>query len=119
MCVCVFIQVLRLLEDVGLPELVIQLASLAITEAVNDVNSQVTLSTRVNSITQYLVSCTVSIDLHGASVRLDAIILNLFFIRNQLSESGEVLPSTNINVFSSGCSVDSNIQTSSGPRSQQ
>lgn len=48
--VCVFIQVLRLLEDVGLPELVIQLASLAITEAVNDVNSQVTLSTQVNSI---------------------------------------------------------------------
>lgn len=37
-----FIQVLRLLEDVGLPELVIQLASLAITEATNDVNSQVT-----------------------------------------------------------------------------
>lgn len=37
-----FIQVLRLLEDVGLPELVIQLASLAITEAANDVNSQVT-----------------------------------------------------------------------------
>lgn len=34
-------QVLRLLEDVGLPELVIQLASLAITEAVNDANSQV------------------------------------------------------------------------------
>lgn len=34
-------QVLRLLEDVGLPELVIQLASLAITEAANDVNSQV------------------------------------------------------------------------------
>lgn len=31
---------LRLLEDVGLPELVIQLASLAITEAANDVNSQ-------------------------------------------------------------------------------
>lgn len=46
-CVCVRVctQVLRLLEDVGLPELVIQLASLAITEAVNDVNSQVTFST--------------------------------------------------------------------------
>lgn len=116
---CVFIQVLRLLEDVGLPELVIQLASLAITEAVNDVNSQVTLSTQVNSVTQYLVSSTVSIDLHRASVRLDAIIFNLFFIRNHLSESGEVLLSTNINVFSSGCSLDSNIQTSSGPRSQQ
>lgn len=40
--ICVCVQVLRLLEDVGLPELVIQLASLAITEAVNDVNSQVT-----------------------------------------------------------------------------
>lgn len=36
------VQVLRLLEDVGLPELVIQLASLAIAEATNDVNSQVT-----------------------------------------------------------------------------
>lgn len=34
-------QVLRLLEDVGLPELVIQLATLAITEAVGDVSSQV------------------------------------------------------------------------------
>lgn len=37
---------LRLLEDVGLPELVIQLASLAITEAVNDVNSQVSASSQ-------------------------------------------------------------------------
>ncbi|CAI5668446.1 unnamed protein product [Oreochromis niloticus] len=34
-------KVLRLLEDVGLPELVIQLATLAITEAVSDVSSQV------------------------------------------------------------------------------
>nr|XP_046249006.1 nuclear pore complex protein Nup160 isoform X2 [Scatophagus argus] len=40
-------KVLRLLEDVGLPELVIQLASLAITEAINDVNSQAALWTRV------------------------------------------------------------------------
>lgn len=38
---CGFIQVLRLLEDVGLPELVIQLASLAVPEAVGDVTSQV------------------------------------------------------------------------------
>lgn len=35
------VQVLRLLEDVGLPELVIQLASLAITETVSDVSGQV------------------------------------------------------------------------------
>uniref|UniRef100_H3D8B1 Nucleoporin 160 n=1 Tax=Tetraodon nigroviridis TaxID=99883 RepID=H3D8B1_TETNG len=42
-----FNKVLRLLEDVGLPELVIQLASLAITEAVNDVNSQAALWTRI------------------------------------------------------------------------
>ncbi|KAM7003163.1 LOW QUALITY PROTEIN: nuclear pore complex protein Nup160 [Tautogolabrus adspersus] len=40
-------KVLRLLEDVGLPELVIQLASLAITEAANDVNSQAALWTRI------------------------------------------------------------------------
>ncbi|XP_042371745.1 nuclear pore complex protein Nup160-like [Plectropomus leopardus] len=40
-------KVLRLLEDVGLPELVIQLASLAITEAVTDVNSQAALWTRI------------------------------------------------------------------------
>uniref|UniRef100_A0A7N8Y798 Nucleoporin 160 n=1 Tax=Mastacembelus armatus TaxID=205130 RepID=A0A7N8Y798_9TELE len=40
-------KVLRLLEDVGLPELVIQLASLAITEAVNDVSSQAALWTRI------------------------------------------------------------------------
>uniref|UniRef100_A0A3Q3W6F3 Uncharacterized protein n=1 Tax=Mola mola TaxID=94237 RepID=A0A3Q3W6F3_MOLML len=40
-------KVLRLLEDVGLPQLVIQLASLAITEAVNDVNSQAALWTRI------------------------------------------------------------------------
>ncbi|KAM3610070.1 uncharacterized protein V6R79_024806 [Siganus canaliculatus] len=40
-------KVLRLLEDVGLPELVIQLASLAITEATNDVNSQAALWTRI------------------------------------------------------------------------
>ncbi len=50
-CTCVHVctQVLRLLEDVGLPELVIQLASLAITEAVSDINSQVTSSSQVNS----------------------------------------------------------------------
>lgn len=36
-----YVQVLRLLEDVGLPELVIQLASLAITETVCDAHSQV------------------------------------------------------------------------------
>ena len=36
-----------MLEDVGLPELVIQLASLAITEAVSDVSSQVTVSTQL------------------------------------------------------------------------
>ncbi|KAK9516046.1 hypothetical protein VZT92_024008 [Zoarces viviparus] len=40
-------KVLRLLEDVGLPELVIQLASLAITEAVSDANSQAALWTRI------------------------------------------------------------------------
>ncbi|KAL6106123.1 nup160 [Pungitius sinensis] len=40
-------KVLRLLEDVGLPELVIQLASLAITEAVSDINSQAALWTRI------------------------------------------------------------------------
>uniref|UniRef100_A0A4W6C3P0 Nucleoporin 160 n=1 Tax=Lates calcarifer TaxID=8187 RepID=A0A4W6C3P0_LATCA len=40
-------KVLRLLEDVGLPELVIQLASLAITEAVSDVSSQAALWTRI------------------------------------------------------------------------
>lgn len=39
-CLCVF-QVLRLLEDVGLPDLVIQLATLAVSEAVNDRRSQV------------------------------------------------------------------------------
>lgn len=37
---CVF-QVLRLLEDIGLPDLVIQLATLAVSEAVNDQRSQV------------------------------------------------------------------------------
>ncbi|XP_078112382.1 nuclear pore complex protein Nup160 isoform X3 [Sander vitreus] len=40
-------KVLRLLEDVGLPELVIQLASLAITEAASDINSQAALWTRI------------------------------------------------------------------------
>ncbi|XP_076018767.1 nuclear pore complex protein Nup160 [Genypterus blacodes] len=40
-------KVLRLLEDVGLPELVISLASLAITEAANDVSSQAALWTRI------------------------------------------------------------------------
>ncbi|XP_041794882.1 nuclear pore complex protein Nup160 [Chelmon rostratus] len=40
-------KVLRLLEDVGLPELVIQLASLAITETINDVYSQAALWTRI------------------------------------------------------------------------
>ncbi|XP_017292270.1 nuclear pore complex protein Nup160 [Kryptolebias marmoratus] len=40
-------KVLRLLEDVGLPELVIQLASLAITEAVGDAHSQAALWTRI------------------------------------------------------------------------
>ncbi|XP_068595416.1 nuclear pore complex protein Nup160 [Brachionichthys hirsutus] len=40
-------KVLRLLEGVALPELVIQLASLAITEADNDVNSQAALWTRI------------------------------------------------------------------------
>ncbi|KAM4618869.1 nuclear pore complex protein Nup160 isoform 2-T2 [Polymixia lowei] len=40
-------KVLRLLEDVGLPELVILLATLAITEAVNDVRSQAALWTRI------------------------------------------------------------------------
>lgn len=37
---------LRLLEDVGLPEVVIQLASLAITEARRDSSSQVTVPTQ-------------------------------------------------------------------------
>ncbi|XP_061631140.1 nuclear pore complex protein Nup160 isoform X2 [Phyllopteryx taeniolatus] len=40
-------KVLRLLEDVGLPELVIQLATLALAEAVNDVSSQAALWTRI------------------------------------------------------------------------
>ncbi|XP_041851953.1 nuclear pore complex protein Nup160 [Melanotaenia boesemani] len=40
-------KVLRLLEDVGLPELVIQLASLAVTEVGGDVNSQAALWTRI------------------------------------------------------------------------
>ncbi|XP_071369421.1 nuclear pore complex protein Nup160 [Centroberyx affinis] len=40
-------KVLRLLEDVGLPELVIHLATLAITEAVSDVRSQAALWTRI------------------------------------------------------------------------
>ncbi|XP_063052787.1 nuclear pore complex protein Nup160 [Engraulis encrasicolus] len=40
-------KVLRLLEDVGLPELVIQLATLAISEAVNDPRSQAALWTRI------------------------------------------------------------------------
>ncbi|XP_069384946.1 nuclear pore complex protein Nup160 isoform X2 [Paralichthys olivaceus] len=40
-------KVLRLLEDVGLPELVIQLASLALTEAVGDVSTQAALWTRI------------------------------------------------------------------------
>ncbi len=39
---CLFVQVLRLLEDIGLPELVINLATLAISEAANDERSQVT-----------------------------------------------------------------------------
>uniref|UniRef100_A0A3Q2PVR1 Nucleoporin 160 n=1 Tax=Fundulus heteroclitus TaxID=8078 RepID=A0A3Q2PVR1_FUNHE len=40
-------KVLRLLEDVGLPELVIQLASLAIAEADDDVHCQAALWTRI------------------------------------------------------------------------
>ncbi|XP_047451481.1 nuclear pore complex protein Nup160 [Mugil cephalus] len=40
-------KVLRLLEDVGLPELIIQLSSLAITEAGSDSNSQAALWTRI------------------------------------------------------------------------
>lgn len=40
-------KVLRLLEDVGLPELVIQLSTLAITEAANDSGSQAALWTRI------------------------------------------------------------------------
>ncbi|KAK2880678.1 nuclear pore complex protein Nup160 isoform X2 [Channa argus] len=40
-------KVLRLLEDVGLPELVIQLTSLALTEAANDISSQAALWTRI------------------------------------------------------------------------
>ncbi|CAN9498665.1 unnamed protein product [Ophioblennius macclurei] len=40
-------KVLRLLEDVCLPELVIQMASLAIAEAANDVSSQAALWTRI------------------------------------------------------------------------
>uniref|UniRef100_A0A672YNJ0 Nucleoporin 160 n=1 Tax=Sphaeramia orbicularis TaxID=375764 RepID=A0A672YNJ0_9TELE len=42
-----YTKVLRLLEDVGLPELVIQLATLAITEAANDISSQAALWTRI------------------------------------------------------------------------
>ncbi|KPP68512.1 nuclear pore complex protein Nup160-like, partial [Scleropages formosus] len=40
-------KVLRLLEDVGLPELVIQLATVAISEATNDIRSQAALRTRI------------------------------------------------------------------------
>ncbi|XP_062856315.1 nuclear pore complex protein Nup160 isoform X2 [Trichomycterus rosablanca] len=40
-------KVLRLLEDVGLPDLVIQLATLAVSEAVNDERSQAALWTRI------------------------------------------------------------------------
>ncbi|XP_008309467.1 nuclear pore complex protein Nup160 [Cynoglossus semilaevis] len=40
-------KVLRLLEDVGQPELVISLSSLAIKEAENDINSQAALWTRI------------------------------------------------------------------------
>ncbi|KAM9301868.1 nuclear pore complex protein Nup160 [Gastrophryne carolinensis] len=40
-------KVLRLLEDKGLPELVIELASLAIAEAADDVTSQAALRTRI------------------------------------------------------------------------
>ncbi|XP_040265174.1 nuclear pore complex protein Nup160 [Bufo bufo] len=40
-------RVLRLLEGVGLPELVIQLATLAITETAEDLKSQATLRTRI------------------------------------------------------------------------
>ncbi|XP_029010164.1 nuclear pore complex protein Nup160 isoform X2 [Betta splendens] len=40
-------KVLRLLEDVGLPELVIQLASLTINEAVSDISSLAALWTRI------------------------------------------------------------------------
>uniref|UniRef100_A0A6Q2YMV0 Nucleoporin 160 n=1 Tax=Esox lucius TaxID=8010 RepID=A0A6Q2YMV0_ESOLU len=40
-------KVLRLLEDVGLPELIINLATLAITEAVDDPRSQAALWTRI------------------------------------------------------------------------
>ncbi|GAA6070764.1 nuclear pore complex protein Nup160 [Tachysurus ichikawai] len=40
-------KVLRLLEDVGLPDLVIQLATLAVSEAVNDQRSQAALWTRI------------------------------------------------------------------------
>ncbi|XP_077425205.1 nuclear pore complex protein Nup160 [Vanacampus margaritifer] len=40
-------KVLRLLEDVALPELVIQLATLALAEAVDDVGSQAALWTRI------------------------------------------------------------------------
>ncbi|XP_029438431.1 nuclear pore complex protein Nup160 [Rhinatrema bivittatum] len=40
-------KVLRLLEDVGLPELVIQLATLAVTEAADDWRSQAALRTRI------------------------------------------------------------------------
>nr|XP_055048716.1 nuclear pore complex protein Nup160 [Misgurnus anguillicaudatus] len=40
-------KVLRLLEDIGLPELVIELATLAISEAANDERSQAALWTRI------------------------------------------------------------------------
>lgn len=82
---CGFNQVLRLLEDVGLPELVIQLASLAVTEAVNDVNSQVTTF------------------LYGTSLHSDGLLC-----KRDLNM-----------LLSSGCSVDSNIQTSPGPWTQR
>ncbi|XP_066505753.1 nuclear pore complex protein Nup160 isoform X2 [Hoplias malabaricus] len=46
-CLLYYNKVLRLLEDVGLPELVIHLATLAISEAVNDERSQAALWTRI------------------------------------------------------------------------
>ncbi|XP_073434726.1 nuclear pore complex protein Nup160-like [Dendrobates tinctorius] len=44
---CLSSQVLRLLEGVVLPELLIQLATLAISETADDLKSQATLRTRI------------------------------------------------------------------------
>ncbi|TKS72896.1 Nuclear pore complex protein [Collichthys lucidus] len=62
-------KVLRLLEDVGLPEFVIQLASLAITEAASDVNSQLVVVLCERSQLQDLVQFSY-VNLHDEVVSI-------------------------------------------------